>query len=225
MKNKILTLSFLCFSLYSFGQTVSNYDVSSNVLYDMGRELKAKADKIDGSKYTSDAFEPANINFLENQTVLVRYNAYDDEIEFSRNGKNFNLIKTSQIEVKFIKSNKTYVYTEYFSKNLNKVFGYLVQLNKKDNYSIYLRESVSLIPGKEAVTGYEVSRAAFFQPNKEEFLIEIDGKITTIPKKKKEFLILFGDKSTAVETFIKTNKLNYSSKEDLIKLSDFLNQN
>ena len=41
---------------------------------------------------------------------------------------------------------------KWLKKNLNKVFGYLVQLNKKDNYSIYLRESVSLIPGKEAVT-------------------------------------------------------------------------
>ena len=189
----------------------------------MGRELKNNSEKIEGSKYTSEVFEPANVNILENQTIQARYNAYSDEIEFTRNGKNFNLIKTPQIEVKFLKSNKIYKYSEYTSRNSNKVNGYLVQINKKINFSIYLRESISLVPAKEVVSGYGVPRAAFFQPNREEFLIEVDGKITTIPKKKKEFLILFGDKSTAVETFIKTNKLNYSNKEDLIKLSDFLN--
>lgn len=195
------------------------------MLFDIGRELKSKTEKIEGNKYSSEIFEPAKISVVENQTVLVRYNAYDDEIEFSKDGKNFNLVKTENLEVKLVGSKKKYIYTSYSLKATETIYGYLVQATELKHNNIYVKEGVNLVPAKEALTGYDVARPAYFQAKKDEFLIEVAGKIVAVPKKKKDFLSLFGEKATAVESYMKANKVSNSSKEDLIKIATFLNEN
>jgi hypothetical protein len=224
---KSVSFIFLFFVSILSAQNPGGFQISnnSNMVFDFGRELNPVAEDIKGSKYNVDVFQPASISIIPNQTIHVRYNIYDDEIEFKNEGKIFNLVKTNDIEVILISSNTIYKYTNYIDDSGTENFGYLMFLLKGDRVSFFAKESITLVQRKPAVNSYTSDEPAYFRKNKEDYYIQINSTIKLLPKKKKDFLALFGEKSTALEAFMKTNKLSNSSKEDLIKIATFVNEN
>jgi hypothetical protein len=221
MKYLIIYFSFLV-PIFSSAQ-ISNFDISNNMLNNFGSVISTSKEIAEGSKYIYDKFEPATVKNITNQTILARYNAFDDEIEFQSSGKIYKLLKDNGLTVTF-NNGKIYYYTNFQVQN-EESYGFLIKHKEFSSFSIYGKESVKFTPAKEASSSYGVSKPASYDIQKEEFLIEIDSKIVAAPKKKKDFLALFGEKSTALEAFMKTNKLSNSSKEDLIKIATFLNEN
>ncbi|MCU0349523.1 MAG: hypothetical protein MUF43_01645 [Flavobacterium sp.] len=221
MKHLIIYFSFLVPILSS--AQISNYDISNNMMNSFGREVNSSKDNAEGSKYISDKFEPAIVKGFNDQAIIARYNAFDDEIEFQSSGKIYKLLKDDGLTVMF-NNGKVYFYTNFKAQN-EESYGFLIRHKEFSNFSIYGKESVKFTAAKEANSSYGVSKPASYDVQKEEFLIEVAGKIVAVPKKKKDFLSLFGEKATAVESYMKANKVSNSSKEDLIKIATFLNEN
>ena len=224
---KRVSLIFLFFVSFLNAQNPGGVQISnnSNMVFDFGRELNPVAEDIRGSKYSIDVFQPASISVIPNQTIQVRYNIYDDEIEFQNVGKVFNLIKTNEMEVVLKSSNTIYRYTNYIDASGAENYGYLSVLLKGESVSLFAKETIVLVPKKPAANSYTSDEPAYYRKNKEEYYLKMNGTIRLLPKKKKDFIAFFGDKASKVEVYMKTNKLSNSSKEDLIKIATFLNEN
>ena len=57
----------------------------------------------------------------------------------------------------------------------------------------------------------------------EKLFIVLDDVVKPFPKKRSEFLALFGDKSTKIEDYSKINKLKFRDKEDALQMFNYYN--
>ena len=57
----------------------------------------------------------------------------------------------------------------------------------------------------------------------EKLFIVVDDVVKPFPKKRSEFLALFGDKSTKIEDYSKINKLKFRDKEDALQMFNYYN--
>ncbi len=100
---------------------------------------------IEGSRYINDAFLPAT--FLNNSTIyLLRYNAYQDEMEFEKDAKHYYLVKNSNSSITFTNINKTYqVFTS--QENNKQKEGFFVVLNVGNELTLLLKEHIKFFEG------------------------------------------------------------------------------
>src|SRR5690606_19666625 len=149
--NRVL-IGISCFIVsIGFSQTIGKYDLSSNMLIDLGSRSSAAAINVQGSQYFNETYLPSKVSGYENETISLRYNAVQDEMEFQKAGQLFNIPKTQNMTITHITNQKMYEYTDYMD-NENKVSGYLVVVDKGGQYSLYKREQIKYIPAKEALS-------------------------------------------------------------------------
>src|SRR5690554_7825958 len=60
-----------------------------------------------GSMYFNSTYAPAKIDDND-EVVILRYNAYNDEMEFEQNGDTYYLIKSDNVKINFFNHNKVY---------------------------------------------------------------------------------------------------------------------
>jgi cephalosporin hydroxylase len=56
------------------------------------------------------------------------------------------------------------------------------------------------------------------------YLKDTNGNISDFPESKKQLTKLFPDKKTAIENFVKENKIDFDADADRVKIVDFLAQ-
>lgn len=220
---RVLIIGFFSFLFsFSFSQTIGRYDLSSNMLMDLGRASNTNSKNITGTQFFNETYLPSKVSGYENEIISLRYNAAQDEMEFQKGGQSYYIPKTQNMTVTQLLNNKMYEYTDYTDKE-DKISGYLVVINKEGQYFLYKREQIKYIPAKEAYNSYDRERPAEYRKVDDTYFIKIGDTIENFPKNKKELLKKFPNKSSEISDFLKKNKISFSVEDDLIKLVRFLN--
>ena len=226
MKKNIIAFSLLVASLH-YSQVKTELEVFHNSRGDAfhvtNTNFKAYSG-IDGTPYINEKFMPISVEGYNSKLPDVRYNAYEDEMEFMQDNKLNYVIKSGDMRIQFITGNKTYFLTNYILDSAP-VNGYLAEIinGSQQKFGFYKKESVQIVEYNNNTTNsYLKTRNPYFERQKDIYLISIDGKLQKLPKTIKEIKTLVGEEKT--EEYIKKNKLRINNEQDLIKFLEFINK-
>ncbi|MBA9072900.1 hypothetical protein GGR22_001026 [Flavobacterium gossypii] len=216
----ILFLSLSFASQIGFAQTVNyesnNRRVESNIVtYDT---------KPQGSQYIDETFLPGSYQ-NNSQIILLRYNAFTDQIEFKdSDDATKNLIPNKGVPIVTTSKKNTYVYEDYTTQKEGNKTGYLNLISENGQVKIYSRTKVFLKEAVAASSGYQTAKPAMYKKATTEYYIKVkEQPIVFIPSNKKELYKLFPGKEKEVTEYIKSNKISLDKEEDLKSLGSFLN--
>jgi hypothetical protein len=169
-------------------------------------------------KYLTQVYNPAYVDDF-NQVAYLRYNLYEDQMEFVKDEVIYFLKKDLGREVQF----------SILSKNLYKIYElngrlhfFLVPLKGKN--SLLIKQSVRFVESKKATTTYGKDKKADFKRKKDELYLALDdSNLIKIPTRKKEFYSIFGSNGNVIKTYMKKNKLGYKKVKDLKKIIAYYN--
>lgn len=185
---------------------------------------------IDGSPYFNEAFLPITVEGYSKYVPNVRYNAYEDEMEY-QNGDILNyVVKAGDMRITFTGSGKTYV-LENYTLDGKEINGYLVELIRatENKAALYKKEQIDIMEYNNNTTNtYLKQQNPKFEKSKDLLLVYFKGNFFKLPKNNKELQIwlrqnLFLSNTGDAENFVKKNKMNFSKEEDVKKFIQFLN--
>ena len=139
---------------------------------------------IEGSSYINDEFLPATLS--NNSTIyLLRYNAYQDEMEFEKDAKRYYLVKNSNSNITFTNIDKTYqVYT--FQENIKQKDGFFVVLNVGNEITLLLKERIKFLEAVKPQSGYDKYQPPTLKRMDDKLYIGYKNNTTSeLPRKKK----------------------------------------
>ncbi|MCL1669297.1 hypothetical protein M2T82_14610 [Elizabethkingia ursingii] len=223
---KIFLLPVSFFSILIFAQTGSdNMAVSAQgeMFFMMGKKNILNEKGIDGSPYVNGTnFIKAQIPNYNKSIPDLRYNASSDEMEFRNENDIYVVNKQPQIKIDFLPLKKSYECLNY-SINDKNYFGYLVVLVDNAKYSLYKKESIEIIKGEKGSNPFVTDQNDFYGKVKNQYLLKKGNRFSKISKNVKDIIDLFDNKA-GVENYIKTNKIDLSKEDDLIKFVKYANE-
>lgn len=168
-------------------------------------------------RFLTEGYQDANVNDLKDK-FYFRYNIYEDEMEFVRDGTVYFLTKTENQLIKFLNSNRNFVVLN--NENNLKYF----EVNYKGKISLYTKQNVEFKEGRVAKTQFETAKESKFFRTKDTYYLSVnDGDLIELPKKEKDLLSLFGNKANEVKKKMKKEKLNRKNLNDIIKILEYYN--
>jgi hypothetical protein len=181
-------------------------------------DLRSK--ELVGSIYINEAFLPAKLSYSQDQ-YLIRYNAYQDEMEIEKNGNPYHLSKNLSYSIYFEGINKTYQVYNYLN-NKETVPGFFVVLFNGDNISLLIKEKIKFYDEVKAKNGYDKYVPPTLKRVDDKFYVVFkNNPAIALPNKKKEVISLFESKGSAIESYAKINNLGFKNREDLIKICKY----
>ena len=221
----IAVFSFL-FTLNGFSQRMNIQDYFDNT---QGRGAlmqkvgKKETDNATGSPYVMNTFAAGNINGVA-EMILVKYNAYTDEIELNNgDDKVFILPKDSLFNTITLRTGSTYKYVTYSDDDNKPVTGYMAEKSSVNGVRLLAKEKIILMPEKQPVNGYGAYAPAKFERVNDDYYLQLkDNKIVEFPKNKKKLAALFQNQTAAIDAFFKTNKVSFKDSSDLIRITNFI---
>jgi hypothetical protein len=216
MKKTFLILAFALSSLTFFGQNIRQN--TNMISISKTSEIDVIPKEVQKKQYLNFNFVKANISNVD-QASPLRFNIYKDEMEYMKNNEVFYLRKTEDVEIKFPSINKRYTV-----KNYNDNLTYFVNLLDGD-FKLLLKENVKFIAASEPDNSYGSATSASYKRGRDQFFIINDqGEISLVSRKKKAFLKLFNKKSNEVKSFMKEKSLSHKKRKDLVEIVAYYNQ-
>ena len=224
MKN-ILSIITMFISLFAFSQMGNdNVSYSNGFFFTRANRPTNIEYTMDGNPYINGKeFRKVAIDGYSKNVQNLRYNAYEDEMEFMQDGKNYFANKEEGIIIKMPEINKTYKAVKYLY-NDKSYFNYLVALSLGSKFNLYKKESIELLKGEKSPNAYGKDANDYFTRAKDLYLIGNKKVLDKFPKTTKEAIALFSPVKNDVAEFIKNQKINVNKEEDMIKLVNFVNQ-
>ena len=235
---KIIILSLFSFIVCNnlvYGQFFS--DNRDNLILSTKRDLDKKSitlnnsgasvdlSEIKGSPYAKESFSPGklfNKTLEKSYSYFLRYNIYNDIIEIKNENQSVELLRSPNLSATF--NNLDYHFEEYLNddteESINK--GYFVLLQNGKKYKLFLKNIKRYNDPVQAETAYNKSYPASFSDFEAFYMKEDDKRLVQIKKKKKQFLSQIPGMSDEIEKFIKSNKTDLDSEEDLIELFTYM---
>lgn len=232
MKKTLFSILLIAFmSLSSYGQLTRN--LGTSVTNRAGNELipitHLRLKTIDKSlseedinlqkkKYLFYSYNEAAVDDYDTK-AFVRYNIFDDEMEFVKDESIYYLAKEIGRKIRFINTNVTYKVFE-FKGDLH-----FFKVYVEGKSSLIAKQKVRYIEEKVAKSGYDRARPEDYKRLKDEIYLAIDNKkmVKLSKKSKKEFFKSFGDKSSEIQKYVKKNKLGRKNVGDLEKIVAYYN--
>lgn len=210
-------LLFVCISSMALQSQTINVNGFETVLNPTGNNDESdELKKIQHKKYVTQDYKPAYVDDFK-QKAFLRYNIFDDEMEFMKGDNTYYLKKEVGRKVTF-DNNTSY---EVFELNGDLNF-FLV--HQKGKNSLLAKQIVKFYEGREASSGYDKAKPADFKRKSDVLYILINGNnLVQVPSKKKDFYTVFGSNATAIKNYMKENKLSFKKTEDLKKVVGYLN--
>ncbi len=154
------------------------------------------------------------------QNIPLRYNKYEDRIEFEDvNGKDLYIDNPSDYKFIII-DDQQYIYGEFLKEN-KKVKGYYVLL-EVGKVSL-LKKQLCGLKKAEPAKPFQDPKPAKFYTKTDEFYILINQKNIEKVKNEKECLAILQDQKNKLAKYIKSEKLKVKKEEDLKKLIEYYN--
>lgn len=220
----IVTIIVPCFH---FSQTKTELEIFGNSrgsVFDVTNPISNSYAGIEGSPYLDEKFRSLTIDGYSKQLPQIRYNAYEDEMEFKLGDKLNYIIKQNNLKFKLAETGKVYLLTRYHYDNAD-INGYLVEIVGKGRYTLYKREKIQIVEYNNNTTNtYLKNKNPYFEREKDIYLINDNGNFRKLPKNLKELIQLLGiENSKPILDYSKENHLNLKTEVDLIKLFNFIN--
>ncbi len=175
-------------------------------------------DDIDGSPHYPDVFVQSTVYLKDDNsaTLPLRYDLFQDEIEFMRDGKILWLIKRN---VLYIKYGEEMLINEPSSSEPGKSSYFFAQGSGK--YALYHRKKVSYYP-KVPPKAYAEAIPDRFEQDRDVYYLKEENKPVQEIKSKKNLSAILAENEPALK-FIQRSKIKVTRPEDLLKLVEFLN--
>lgn len=179
-------------------------------------------DKIQGSPYLSRNFVEGMVVTSKGSTfngVPLRYNCYDDILEYQKNNKPFEIFPKEQVgRAEF--GGKIFCYLQYENgKSVQKSYFHVLTEGKA---TLCAKYSISFFE-KEEVRAFSESKPERFDDFKETYWLSLDKAPAKQILSKNQLLELFSGKKKEVESYIASQKLSIKNVGDLKKIADFYN--
>jgi len=228
LKNIFLTGFCILISYAAFSQAQnSNYDLYSRTIDINQKSLafgltEAQFEAIKDEAYVNPLFVPGKIfqgDQLIRDNVLMRFNAYADEIEIKKNSTatNFSaLVKDPDIFVKI--ANDVYVLVPFRGSNANG--GYFNVLSDGKTYDLYKKTTAVYREPRKARTTYDSDIPPSFDKTTTYYLVK-DGTFLEMPNRKSKLLNMMSQKKDEIKDYIKQNKLDLDKEKDLIDVISY----
>ncbi|CEJ68335.1 hypothetical protein SAMN05421866_1673 [Chryseobacterium oranimense] len=211
-------------SLFSQNTDILNVVTTPDGFYSKPGRVHKEDRKIDGSPYINgDKFEKVTIKDYSKNVQDLRYNAYQDEMEFKMGEELYNANKTEGLKIHFPALKKTYESLTYSYEGKTKT-GYLVILVDNPKFSLYKREKMELMGGTKSNNGFTKDANDYYEKDKDLYLIAKDKKFFKFPKNSADAAAIFSVDKKDLDNFVKSNKINFNKESDMIKLVEFINK-
>lgn len=176
---------------------------------------------IEGSPYMNNDFINGNV-FMNSKEqyvdVLLRYNIYNDQIEF-KSGENIQSLSPPELIDKIELNGEIYEYIPYsLGKRIKK--GFFIRLTE-GKAQLYKRAEIQFKKAENA-GAYKEAEPAKFIRKPDSFYVKIEEAQGQKVLKRKNLPELFPDKQAELTAFIKKNKVKIN-EEDLLKLVEYYN--
>ena len=174
-----------------------------------------------GTCYLMDGFADGRIILNTSQTFEspIRYDIFADQIEFKNEANEIYTVQNPGIIRAVYLDSLKFSYFEPGDFENVKGFYELLVLG---NYSLYKKYQI-LLKNPEAAGPGSFSSAAMFIPlDSKYYIMDPDDNFREITSKKD--LLLPGRDTDELEKFIKANKIKTKEEKDLIRFTEFLNQ-
>lgn len=226
---KKLLLAFSIFSSLTIAAQ-DNYQLRnaidlfrSNIIADREMKNALTETDIDGSPYLNDEFITGEI-FTTSKTqfsnIPLRYNIYNDEIEFKSPEGNISALGVPEIIDKLVFGDYTMIYAPYtYAKKMNRGF-FIVIISGKA--SLYVRPNIDYIKPVPPAA-YKDAKPAKFVKKVDTYYIRIGTDAAQLIENKKDLEKVFPDHKKEIAAFIKNNKINHRKEDKLKELVDYYN--
>lgn len=184
---------------------------------------------IEGKPYIKENFSKIAIDGYPKTLPELRYNAFEDEMEFIQNKSLNNVTKILDLKIKFIDENKNYIIKKYTIDN-DTTIGYLVELipSVENKYGLYKREKVQLVEYHNNVTNtYLQKKNPYFEAENPMFIISYNNQYTKFSKNKNELLKKLQQLNPSVNKEKIKNiiiKSNLKTENDFIEIIKTINK-
>lgn len=178
---------------------------------------------INGSPYLNDEFIKGSIYTVSKTQyadVPLRYNIYNDEIEFQTSDNKILALSTPEIVEKVVFGKYTMEYIPFEAGN--KVKRGFFKLLLEGKVSLYARPEIHF-EGPKPPAAYQEAQPAKFHPKDDRYYIRTGQEVAQSVGNKKELIGLFPDHKNEIEAFIKKNKINIKKPEELKSLVEYYN--
>lgn len=229
MQKYILILVISCsFAASSMAQT--NYEMRqaldffrSNKLVSGDWKNSLTESDIEGSPYLNDEFVDGTVFTVQKQQfvdVPLRYNIFNDQMEFKTQDGEVQAIATPEIVEKVNIGDIQMVYLPYsISKKIRKGFFTVIEEGKA---SLYLKHEIFFQKAVEPAA-YKDAEPAKFEKRPDEFFIRVGSAEAQLIDNKKDLLDAFPDKQNEIEKFVKQNKIKTNNSENLLEVIRYYN--
>ena len=184
--------------------------------------LNGKNEQIEGSPYLKEEFEPGEIQLKDNTTipeVPMRYNIYNDQIEFQYKEKTYNIGNKNLVEN--IKIGTDVFIVEMYETINGERFGF---------FSLLADGETRLLAKYEMELTDKVPAKALRDPEPRKFVRENDVYYVKIGQQRiyafgnvKKLIAYLGDHEEELEAFAKKEKISARNPDELAKLINYYN--
>lgn len=174
---------------------------------------------IEGSPYLRDEFVKGTV-FVENEkpyAAMMRYNAYQDEIQVQGSDGISSLFKRDYIWAEI--GGETFRIQTYGDR-AGTSKGYFVELNR-GNIRLLKRIVREFKEGQPAVSSYSQNTPPRFDEKVTYYLVREKSPAREVRLRKKDILGFLSSKE--VETYVKENKLRLNSEKEVIQVLTQIN--
>ncbi len=231
MKKYILTLFFITGIVnYMFAQMTLSYEIRSSMdFYQANKFLSGDwkdhltEKDITGSPYLNDEFVSGSIFTIQMQRYVdipLRYNIYNDDLEFKTAAGALQALATPEIVEKAVFGNFKLVYSPYSQANKIKK-GYFLVL--EEGKASLFAKPVVLLRGPVEAGAYKEPEPAKFIKKADEYYIRIGIEQAILINNKKDLIAAFPDNREKIESFIEKNKIKTNKPESLKEVVRYYN--
>lgn len=231
MKSFLIALFIiLCLANISFGQITLPYETQKTIdFYQTNKFISESGNRtlnesnIKGSPYLDDEFNFGSIYTIDKKhfaDVPLRYNIYNDDLEFKTPTGEIQALVTPEIVEKAIFGNTQLVYISYVQLNKEKK-GFFVVL-EEGKASLYIKPGVIFREGT-APGAYKDPEPPKFVKKSDDYYIRFDSGPAQLIGNKKDLIATFPDNQDKIESFMSKNKVKTNKPESLKELVLFYN--
>jgi hypothetical protein len=218
LKNLLLLIILIFISYTVKAQEIDNF-LDAYYFNKIRNSERIKEYKdIQGSPYLNENFVSGELYFIDTSAfrLPLRYNIYNDEMEYQLNDNNF-VVDNPQMLNKIVINKSVFVYLPFIEKG-----GYFELLVSGKSFLVQKR-IVTFKPaeGPKPIEGADIP--AKFIKEKDKFYIVLNNTETIRIDKLKTLVGALNDKKAIIESFLKSERIKNTKKENLIKIMEYYN--
>jgi len=178
--------------------------------------------QVAGSPYLNKQFQPSyisKINGAEIRDMALRYNIYNDQMEFEKDGKVLSIALPNEV-VRINMSGKVFIYKPYITaRNVSASY---FQVLYEGDYQLLKREQVKLRSPSEKTYSDDSLR---FERTPPQFYLRYGNGMAHFVYSQKTLIKVLQPISQNVINYIKSNKISTKDEKQLIELMEYMDQN